>query len=295
LARTANIALDLDELGAAFVSGHVIQDLAAYRLPLAPMPEVARLVHAQGVLQSDFPQPTAVRSLWLDASEAYADGVRRAPDGKALITCTTELPGVTPAMIDWWFGWHLPESARYQLWHPKAHLKAVVREDRSALTDDRARYIGNASHVDEYIGSSLKRLTISFHEPASFGLEGLQALGATAICATTVDRALSSEGGRLVHLILPTPTGSVMRSAFWLGEIRSLVPLLGPGITRIANMPAVRRAAINDRFLLDLFQHCSEEMNHLAKFLPQLYRDAHSTHHHESATSVKWANRPELS
>lgn len=251
-------------------------DLAPYRLPLAPMPEAAARVHAQGVAEAEFPAPSAVRSLWLDAAEPYPDGARRAADGKALVTCTTELPGVTPAMIDWWFGWHLPDSARYQLWHPKAHLKARVREDRSALTSDRARYIGNASHVDEYVGRALMRLTISFHEPASFGLDGLDEIGATAICATTADRMLSSEGGRLVHLILPTAHGSVMRSAFWLGDIRSLVPVIGPAITRLSNRPVVRRAAIKDQFLVDLFQHCSEEMNHLAKFLPRLYRDVTS-------------------
>jgi hypothetical protein len=214
-----------------------------------------------------------VRSLWLDAREPYPDGVRRAPDGKALVTCTTEMPGVTPAMIDWWFGWHLPESARYRLWHPPAHLRCRVREDRSALPDDRARYVGNVSYVDEHIGRSLARLAIAFHDPASFGLDGLDARGATAICAITSDRVRASEGGRLVHLVLPTAQGCVMHSAFWLGELHSRVPLLGPAITRLVNRPAVRRAAISDRFLLDLFQHCSEEMNHLAKFLPQLYRD----------------------
>ena len=178
-------------------------------------------------------------------------------------------------MIDWWFGWHLPESARYRLWHPVAHVRARVHEDRSQLADDRARYLGNISHVDEYIGGSLKRLAIAFHEPDSFGFDPrtLDALGATAICARTSDRMLSSEGGRLVHLVVPTDEGSVMRSAFWLGEIRNQLPLVGPAITRLVNRASIRARVIPDRFLLDLFQHCSEEMNHLASFLPQLYRD----------------------
>jgi len=241
------------------------------------MPAAARRAHAQGVLREEFAAPGQLSPRLLERHEVLRDGVRRSADGKALVTCTTELPEVTPAMIDWWFGWHLPDGARYRLWHPLAHLEARVRDDRSELTDDRARYVGNTSYVDEYIGSSLKRLAISFHEPASFGLSGLDALGATAICATTIDRTLASEGGRLVHAVLPSAGGSEMRSAFWLGEIRNRLPLVGPPLTRLVNRASFRERVITDRFLLDLFQHCSEEMNHLAKFLPRLYRDVCGT------------------
>lgn len=250
-------------------------DLQPYRLPLAPMPAAANRVHAQGIAREEFPALEQLVSSRLDAGERYPDGVRRAPDGRALITCTTELPGVTSAMIDWWFGWHLTDSARYRLWHPVAHVRAQVKEDRSHLPDDRARYIGNVSYVDEYIGRSLHRLAIAFHEPSSFGLDGarLDALGGTAVCARTSDRVLRSEGGRLVHLILPGAEGCTMYSAFLLGEIENQLPLIGPLITRLVNRAATRTRVIGDRFLLDLFQHCAEEMNHLAKFLPQLYRD----------------------
>jgi hypothetical protein len=240
------------------------------------MPDGARQAHARGVLREDFPSSAEARSVMLERASALPDGVRRAPDGRALVVCTTELPGVTPGMTDWWFGWHLPETARYQLWHPLAHLKAVVKEDRSALSDDRARYIGNVSDVDEYIGKTIHRLSIGFHPPSSFGLPELDPAHGTAICARTTDRVRKSEGGRLVHLITPNGHGSVMRSVFWLGEIRNLLPLVGPFISGIANLAAVRRTVIPDQFLLDLFQHCSEEMNHLAKFLPSLYRAAHA-------------------
>jgi hypothetical protein len=138
------------------------------------------------------------------------------------------------------------------------------------LDDHRARYIGNVSYVDEYIGKTIHKLAIAFHPPESFGLS-LQPGDGTAICARTTDRVRMSEGGCLVHLISPTAGGSLMRSVFWLGQIRSQVPVLGPVINALANSAGVRRAAIPDRFLMDLFEHCSEEMNHLAKFLPSLY------------------------
>ncbi|MEY4576058.1 MAG: hypothetical protein RL701_761 [Pseudomonadota bacterium] len=251
-------------------------DLQPYRLPLAPAPSRARHALDRGVAAEEYPGPDQALSLLIEQRTAYADGVRRSADGKALVLCTTDMPGVTPAMIDWWFGWHLPETARYQLWHPRAHLKAVCKEDRSHLPDDRARYVGNVSYVDEYIGSALQRLAIAFHPPASFGITGLDARGATAICARTSDRILASEGGCLVHLILPTDRGSEMRSAFWLGEIENQLPLVGPLITKLVNRPAIRTRVITDRFLLDLFEHCAEEMNHLVKYLPSLYRDVHA-------------------
>jgi hypothetical protein len=251
-------------------------DLRPYQLSIAPMPAAARAVHEQGVHAREFPLVDQALRVLLHEHAAYPDSVSRAADGTALILCTTDLPGVTPAMVDWWFGWHLPESERYKLWHPKAHLKAVVKEDRSHLASDRARYVGNTSFVDEYIGEHLTKLAIEFHEPASFGVTGLDALGATAICARTADRVLSSEGGCLVHLIVPTPRGSEMRSAFWLGQITNRLPVVGSLISALVNRRYVRERVIPDRFLLDLFQHCSEEMNHLAKFLPALYREAHS-------------------
>jgi hypothetical protein len=117
------------------------------------------------------------------------------------------------------------------------------------------------------------RLAIGFHPMESFGLPALSPPEGTAICARTVDRIRKSEGGCLVHLITPNANGSVMRSVFWLGQIRNLLPVVGPFISSLANRAAVRRAVIPDQFLLDLFEHCSEEMNHLAKFLPRLYRD----------------------
>jgi hypothetical protein len=178
-------------------------------------------------------------------------------------------------MIDWWFGWHLPESARYQLWHPRAHLKATCKEDRTRLDDDRARYVGNVSYVDEYIGPTIQRLAIEFQPAASFGFAELDLQRATAICARTVDRVRASEGGALVHLVLPTAHGSEMRSAFWLGTIRNRLPMIGGLVTRLVNRPGFRRRVVTDSFLLDLFQHCAEEMNHLAKFLPALYAATH--------------------
>ena len=250
-------------------------DLTPYQLPLAPMSDAARATLERGVTVQSFLPPERAPSLLLEQRQSFPDGIRRAPDGTALVLCTTRMPNVSPAMIDWWFGWHLPDSNRYRLWHPTAHVRCSVKYDRSALPDGRARYIDNVSFVDEYIGPSLQRLAIEFKSPSTFGFTDLDARGATAICARTTDRVLRSEGGSLVHLVLPSEDGAEMLSAFWLGQITNRVPVIGGAISRIANRQFIRTRVISDAFLLALFQHCAEEMNHLARFLPRAYADLH--------------------
>lgn len=42
-------------------------------------------------------------------------------DGSMQVSVRTDMPGVTPAMWAWWFGWHGSDTRRYKLWHPRAH------------------------------------------------------------------------------------------------------------------------------------------------------------------------------
>ena len=247
--------------------------LEPYKIPMQPIPERMEAALAVGVVSGQFPAAAEASQLF-DRWDEFADRTLRSPDGRLLVTCSTDMPGVTPDMIDWWFAWHLTESERYQLWHPLAHLKAVVEEDRSGLADNRAIYRGNISYVDEYIGKELKHLAIAFFEPSEIGLAELEHAGATAICARTTDRQLRAEGGRLVHLVSPTETGCEMRSAFWLGEAKLKIPLLGALLTPLANTGPMRRLIVKDHLATDLQRHCAEEMNHLARFLPQLYNEA---------------------
>ncbi|MDO5654142.1 MAG: hypothetical protein Q4G39_08575, partial [Brachymonas sp.] len=199
--------------------------------------------------------------------------VTRAENGLAMVACTTDMPDVTPQMIDWWFGWHLPESERYRLWHPLAHVRARVKDDRSKLPGDREKYVGNVSSVDEYIGEKLMRLDIAFFDPKEIGLAHVYEKGATAICARTSDRALNGDGGHLIHLVRRTDTGSEMRSVFWLGELNLKWPIIGRLIKPVLNTPTVRRVLVTNKMAEDLLRHCAEEMNHLPRFLPALYAE----------------------
>ncbi len=181
--------------------------------------------------------------------------------------------GVNAAMWDWWFGWHSLSSARYRLWHPAAHLKSQLAEDRRHLPIGRPRYVGNISAVDEFIGPQMTRLAIAFAAPADFGMDPakVDALG-TAICAHVSLRAERMRTGQLVHLIEDTADGCVMHSRFHMGDLASQMPLLGPLLTLLVNRPGPRRKLVNDAVGLALLQHCYEEMHHLAAILPDLHR-----------------------
>jgi len=247
-----------------------MSNLNQYKLDMQPLPENMETAIANGIEQSDFPSVESAVEIF-DHWKYYSNRILRSKDGRVLVTCTTDMPSVTPAMIDWWFGWHLPETERYQLWHPKAHIKATIDDARSQLTNDREKYIGNVSHVDEYIGKELAYLAIAFFHPQEIGMEHIYADGGTAICARTSDRKINGEGGQLVHLLVPTENGCEMRSVFWLGDLTLKWPIIGRLLTPLMNTARVRNFFIKDHMPLDLLRHCAEEMNHLARFLPDLY------------------------
>lgn len=199
--------------------------------------------------------------------------------GGVWVAVRTEMPRATPAMWDWWFGWHSSDSARYKLWHPDAHLFSELHTDTSAATmSDRARYVGNISYVDEYIGPGLQQLAIAFHDPAAHGFtvpaDHTVILGRVGSSIAPIDL------GWLAHQVRPLPGGgSEMRSRFYLGVYGVHIPAPSP-IAR-----AIERGAtpdVNDLvpdldMARELLLHCGQEMNHLAQFLPELHAQFHGT------------------
>ncbi|MDD9966737.1 MAG: hypothetical protein OXR73_10950 [Myxococcales bacterium] len=228
------------------------------------------------------------RRLSAPGYEAMENGWAWSRQGTLLVACYTDMPRVSAAMWDWWFGWHSTDSARYKLWHPGAHLFCALGEDRSSdrTLTDRQRYIDNVSYVDEYVGKRLHRLGIRFFDPARLGFS--EQPGVTHICARVGASDVPVVSGWVVHQVRPTQDGCEMRSRFFLGkpQVLDLPPhassnptsarMLTSKIGGAALSPLVSmsvRLAIRDQMGRDLLEHCGSEMNHLAAFLPELYAE----------------------
>ena len=180
-------------------------------------------------------------------------------DGGMQVSVRTDMPGVTPQMWTWWFGWHGSDSRRYKLWHPRAHVSAQW-SDGGGDGD----YVGRTSVVQEYLGSSFSRPAIQFVEPSTLGLKPADAV---AICARLGSADIPVDVGWLVHHVRPTPGGAEMRSRFWMGG-RHVALRSGKSLADRALRLFAARQLPDPR---DLLVHCAQEMNHLAGFLPALY------------------------
>ena len=251
-------------------------DLSPYKLEMLPIPERVEAALSVGVRDDlSFPLSDSGKIL----SPGYVpleDGVIRNPDGTVTVCCRTDMPGVTAEMIDWWFCWHAPYSERYNLWHPKAHIRSFVKEDRTHLAGQKAGYIGVGSNVDEYIGDELTKLTITFKEPVVLDLDPVRFAETnvgTIICARAGLRDKPVNTGWLAHMIRGTDGGTEMVSRFWLGNVDLRIPIVGRLLHNRVNSRDSRLREVPDQFGLDLLRHCAEEMNHLARILPDLYRE----------------------
>jgi len=230
-------------------------------------PEMAALPrHVVEALQHG-PQAAPVLAAF-DAAAALLDaGYQQTENGYAVlrdggiqVSVRTDMPGVTPAMWAWWFGWHGCDSRRYKLWHPRAHVSASWSDG-----GDELAYVGRTSLVEEYLGSEFTHAAIQFVDPSSIGMHGV--CDEVAICARLGSVDLPVDVGWLVHHVRPTADGAEMRSRFWMGG-RHVALRAGKSLADRVLRPFAARQLPDPR---DLMVHCAQEMNHLASFLPALY------------------------
>ncbi|MFI5306006.1 MAG: DAPG hydrolase family protein [Polyangiales bacterium] len=227
------------------------------------------------------------RGLSLAAADALLEpgylgmenGYARLDDAMLYVAALTPMPGVTGEMIDWWFAWHGEESARYQLWHPRDHVSARWRHPVTCAGGGREEwqrlYRSNVSEVDEYVGSTLMRLSIAFADPCEYlDPSRFEASGTEAvICARTYSRRENVAAGHVLHHVRRTNDGVEMRSRFWLADFDSReLPVIGPLLRPLLNSRPMRRMLVPNGLGRDLLLHCAEEMTHLAEFLPALFR-----------------------
>lgn len=235
-----------------------------------PQPQVLEALAVGASASTLFPPVAAAGDM---AAKGYCQvetGYTYSPDLGSRVHCLTHMPDVTPAMWDWWFGWHGCDGRRYKLWHPQAHVDARWADGRNEEV-----YLGRTSLVSEYIGSFCVKASISFVRPSVLGFDEnqLKSRGAVAVCARLGDPKLPINGGWLVHHIRPTDSGCEMRSRFWIGgETVAPGTSHGPAM-RLAMLPFRPLARIMGPNPRDLLAHCGQEMNHLAGILPSLFAE----------------------
>jgi len=237
---------------------------------MAPLPGHVRQALLTGAVAHELmPSIAHAPDLQQEGHWPVETGYTFAPDRSVRIFVLTKMPGVTPAMWDWWFAWHGSEAQRYKLWHPRAHVHAAWQDGR----DDLPTYVGRLSNVVEYIGATRMNLTIRFVAPSSLGFDEkrLEAQGETAICARGGLGGTPMETGWLIHHVRPVPGGCEMRSRFWIaGE--NVRPRAMPGYAgALIGRAASRFAKFTPAQAADLLVHCAQEMNHLATILPELH------------------------
>lgn len=230
---------------------------------MAPLPRHIVTALEQGPQADEVLLPLGDAATLLDDGyHATENGYGRTRDGGFHVSARTDMPGVTPAMWDWWFGWHGSDARRYKLWHPRAHVSAQWKDP-----GPDGRYVGRTSLVQEYIGSNYAKIGISFVDPSVVGIDEAKLGSAVAVCARIGSVELPVDIGWLVHYIRPTSDGAEMRSRFWKGGPYVAVRG-GNRLTDSAVRLLVARQLPDPR---DLMVHCAQEMNHLARFLPDLY------------------------
>jgi hypothetical protein len=188
-------------------------------------------------------------------------------DGSAFVAVRTDFPGATGDMIRWWFGWHPLKDVRYKIWCPGAHYAIEVR-DAERLTDERLsyerRFLNNPHFPVEDIGQGAMNLRIRFVAPETFGFDiaELKKAGVEAVVCGVVGfrfGGVTIEHTYMCHLFRKKGDGLELRSRFWLGKK--------------LDMPNIRKLVITEEMAMDMLLHCSQEYNHLAGFLPAIYRE----------------------
>jgi hypothetical protein len=204
-----------------------------------------------------------VASLLDEGYHQTENGYGAMGDGGTQVSVRTDMPGVTPPMWAWWFGWHGDDPRRYKLWHPRAHVYAE-------WSGRGAGYIGRTSFVDEYLGSRFARLAIQFVAPSVLGLDAGPGDSVT-VCARVGSSDIPVDSGWLVHHVRATASGCEMRSRFWLGGPHVALRSGNRIGSRVIRPIAALRVDTSAAAARGLMVHCAQEMNHLAGFLAALH------------------------
>ncbi|AGL87634.1 PhlG [Pseudomonas protegens CHA0] len=202
------------------------------------------------------------------------------PGPMAYVQSRKFFPGCTAQMFKWWFIWHPAESERYTLWFPYAHVSnPCVHHQR--LCDEslsfEERLYGNTFCASEYVGDRLMHLHIDFQQPASLGLNTdlyreAKIDGSVSALMSLADHP-EVPVSLMVHLFKEVPDGMYLTSRYWVGAHPSMARF--PGAEKAASLLKENGfgEAELETLAYEFAVHDMCEFNHLASFLPDLYRE----------------------
>lgn len=246
--------------------------------PMAPPAAAALAAVEGGPIDPADALPESQIGRLLDPAPLPAEcGYCWLPDGVGYVAMRTAAPGVTAAMVEWWFEWHPVEDVRYRVWHPRAHVSN--RADPPARPGEKP-YWGSTHHPVEDIGTGVEHLRIEFVPPWELGFarDALERPGVMCIVGGFAgDDKRRVRHTRMVHVFFEDPaTGAtVQRSRFWIGSsLRPYAPAIAAApVAALINRPLVRNRMIPRRTPQTLARHCAEEFAQLAAILPGLYAE----------------------
>jgi hypothetical protein len=234
---------------------------------LKPSTNVAKALQQGRLAAGATPALEQVTAMVQDGYAEVECGYTLETDGSARLAILTPMPNVKPPMWHWWFGWHGDQDAKYKLWHPKAHVSATWKDG----VVGKVEYIGRTSHIQEYIGQTLEKAAIQFIAPTTLGLPTASD-SQVFICARVGFVDFSLDYGWLVHQVRAAQGGAEMRSRFWIGGEHIQFKINNP-LGEIASGFMQKARKVDQQRAIDLVTHCSEEMSHLATFLPTIYAE----------------------
>ena len=221
-------------------------------------------------IQISLPSRDSTNQVFNDSSHVeFESGVRRLRDGTVEVASLVSMPGVTSDMFRWWFSDYLQTTEHYRMWHPEDHV--WMGWEHKTLGE----ITGSHHLVHEYIGGELMKLRIQFAWPQEILGYDPTDENTVVICARVGELESSLNIAEMCHVASNTPSGTELRSRFWLGVIadREAAGWQNFLLSLLANNPISRQFAVSEIEGINLHKHCMEEMNYLADLLPVIYKE----------------------
>lgn len=239
-----------------------------YHMPLAEIP-----MEKLNIWNGPAEDPKGVlaiedRKLFLEeVVPGFKIGYCVAENGTGYVANETYMPGVTPEMFDWWFGWQsVGSDLRYKIWDKEDHYHS--RADKIEYVKDPSvpcsqKTWGVNHDILEDIGMGPEPLLLCFKKPSDLGYD-MSKIG-TKGCATMV--CAVGEGNApavMAHKCREVDGGIMFESRFWMGygfKDGQVIKLIPDGVAIPEAVPKM------------LFGHNIKEFSNLAAILPKLYAE----------------------